>query len=336
MKISNQIKFFLAVSSLFLWQCELYPASEKLPPQYLITDVVVDTPPKRSLENCIIRYQLANSFARLDNPIQQNAVRRAFDFWQKSVANIKFLQYDVVDRTEILVKFVSPSEITKTTQPASLGLVRSAITNICMLKKEPNKIPIILLDNTYDWTEDAIFQATAYQIGIFLGMNTSIELSSVMYPYLSQSKTYKLNKTDSLTINNLYNSPCKNSNFSFLPFSLAVSDEVRRDILLDKQGTVVIEAKGQIVVGIFIGTSTPDGNDKGYLGITIPAISKIVPTFYHGGLMYRLDNETNWTFCGSRCEFETKGKNAVQLILQINDSSIYDNTGAYDVTVKYK
>lgn len=336
MKMSKQIKFFLVISSFFLWQCELYPSSEKVAPQYLITDAVVDSPPKRALDNCIIRYQLANSFSRLDNPIQQNAVRKAFDFWQRSISNIKFLQYDVADRTEILVKFVSPNEITQTTQTASLGLVRSTLTNICMLKKEPNKIPIILLDNTYEWTEETIFQATVYQIGIFLGMNTSTEFNSVMYPYLNQSKTYKLNRTDSLTINNLYSSPCKNSNFSFIPFALSVSEEARRDILLDKQSSVIIEAKGQIVVGIFIGTSTPDGNDKGYLGITIPSISKIVPTFYHGGLMYRLDNETNWTFCGSKCEFETKGRKAVQLILQINDSSLYDNIGAYEVNVKYK
>ena len=334
MKTLNQIKLFIAASSLFLWQCEVSP--EKLPPQYLITDTSVETPPKRALENCIIRYQLANSFTRLDNPIQQNAVKKAFDFWQKSITNLKFLQYDVADRTEILVKFVSPNEIIKTTQTASVGLVRFAITNVCMLKKEANKIPVIMLDNTYNWTEETILQATTYQIGIFLGMNTSTDQNSVMYPYLNQTKNYKLNKNDSLTINQLYSSPCKNSNFSFIPFSLPVWEEVKRDILLDKQGTVVIEAKGQIVVGILIGTSTPDGKDKGYLDITIPSISKIVPTFFHGGLMYRLDNESNWTFCGSRCEFETKGRNAVQLILQINDSSLYDNIGAYQVTVKYK
>lgn len=334
MKIPSTINFLLCLMSVFLWECQSFTIPEKITPSYALTDALSNNTQKSSLNNCILRYKLINFFAKLDNQIQEKAVKDAFDSWQQSNKKLYFLKFDVAERTELQIKFVAPSEINKTQLQSPVGLFKASINNICMLKKSSNSIPVILLDNSYDWTEESIRQAVSYQIGAFLGMNSSSDINSIMYPFLTQRKSFS--ETDKQNINQLYDKPCTNSNFSFLPFTVPISVETKKDIILDKQGTVSIEAKGTMIVGFFVGASTPDGKDKGYLDITIPTSYNIDPRYLHAALLYKIDNDTQWSYCGSKCEFDTKGRNTIQLIFNVNDNDKTDNSGAYSVTVKYK
>lgn len=334
MKTSFVIRLLLCLLSVFLWECQSFTIPEKITPSYAITDILSNNSQRIATNNCILRYKLVNSFAKLDNQIQEKAVKDAFDIWQQNNKNLYFLKFDVAERTELQIKFVAPAEINRAELQSPVGLIRASINNICMLKRATNAIPTILLDNSYDWTEESIRQAVAYQVGAFLGMNSSSESNSIMHPFLTQNKSFS--EADSKALNQLYDKPCTNANFSFLPFTIPISIETKKDVILDKQGVVSIEAKGTMIVGLFVGASTPDGKDKGYLDITIPTSYNIDPRFLHASLLYKIDNDTQWSYCGSKCEFETKGRSTIQLIFNINDNDKTDNSGAYTVTVKYK
>jgi hypothetical protein len=177
-------------------------------------------------------------------------------------------------------------------------------------------------------------KAIAYHTGLMLGMATSKNEQSVMYPFNIGNKI-ALDKTDSLDVNRLYPLVCKDADFRFLPYSFNLNSSTLLKIRLDKQGIIKIAATGQIRVGLFLGYSTPAGLDKGLFSFPISGYN-IVPAFNHAGIIYKKNNDKDWSFCGSYLELPTDGSEYLELILNINDNDLTDNVGSYQVTVSYK
>lgn len=289
---------------------------------------------RRPSTECAFRYKIDNTFQRLDDNGQRDAIRAGFNLWQKVNPNLGFLE--LPQRSVLSVKFVDPSEIVQQTTPAMVGLVRGAATVTAGLRKESNGTYTILLSNTFDWDKNSLTKAVAYHAGLFLGMATSTEVSSLMSTlFVGQSVT--ASKTDSVAVNKLYTTTCKDITVSYLPLVLTVGGPVTKTIRFDKQGTVLIKASGQMIVGEIVGTSGPEGKPSGFLGLSFNLLKlNIVPEWNHAVLMYKLNNETNWRNCGPSCSFTTNGLQYVDLMFTINDADLTDDIGGYDVVVDYK
>ncbi|CAG5009205.1 hypothetical protein DYBT9275_04445 [Dyadobacter sp. CECT 9275] len=322
--------FFLFFSTaLFVWACSTVP--DPASKVYYITETTTTRQPSGI---CAFRYKITNSYSRLDNQSQQNAVRAAFDLWQKGNPNLLFLQKQDGLTTEIAIRFAEPSEIPQGTQKAPIGLVRGNIPTISALKVDNNNYTI-LLDASFPWDTHAITRALSFHIGKFLGLEISPENGSMMNPvYLKE--TIRLSDADSVKINALYSLPCTSGCNNFLPLSLPVNDIITKSIRLDKQGKIAISASGRMVIGFWLGWSTPAGLENGLFSVPIGDYS-LDRSINHAALIYRINNETKWRYCGTACEFSTDGvSQCIDVTLAINDNKPSDNDGAYDVTVNYK
>lgn len=289
---------------------------------------------RKPAKECTYRYKLENAFSKLDNQTQQQAVRAGFDLWQKGNPNIVFLQRQDVLVAEIIIRFVASSEVKGEIKKSPYGLIKGKI-GVLSSAKEENNAYVILLDSDFNWDSQAITRVIAYHIGIFLGMTISEDSDSMLNPYYIK-ETVLLSDTDLSQIRTLYPTLCSNICNQFLPIQIPVNELVIKSIRLDKQGTISIRASGSMVVGSWLGWSTPAGLEKGLFNFPIGDLS-IERAFNHAALIYKINNEKNWRFCGTSCEFKTDGvSQCTELTLGINDLNLSDDTGAYDVTVDYK
>lgn len=285
---------------------------------------------QRLSNECAFRYTIANSYAGLDNNSQREAIRAGFATWQRVSRNLSFIEFATPERAALFVRFVSPTEMQAKPVMSSVGLLRSSITVTSALRQESNGTVTILLDNTYNWDTNALTRAIAYHAGLVLGVATSTDANSLMWPML-QKQVATPSKADSMAINRLYVSPCA----TYLPISLTVGGPVTKTIKFDKQGTVLIKASGQMTVGEYVGLSSPEGREVGLFGFKLTAYN-IVPNMFHAALMYKINDEANWHYCGPLCSFSTAGNQSINLTLNINDKDLTDDVGGYDVAVDYK
>lgn len=328
--INVLMKALLPLLFLALLACQ--PEPEKASPLYYITASRNDTPNKLR-ENCVFRYNLETPFNRLADQAQQDAIKTAFDLWQSSNPNLRFLRYQGTN-AELTIRFVPNTLLNNETLKAPIGLVRGEVATLSASKKE-NNAHVILLSNDYAWDSQSLTRVLTHQIGLFLGLNTSSETNSMMNP-IFQKEAVRLSKSDSTIVNKLYPEACRNLVYSFLPLSFQVNKETPKKIILDKQGILAVKASGYLGIGIWLGGSYPDGLERGLFNFPIDGLS-IVGGINHAALMYKLNNEANWHFCGSNCEIKTDGiSQYLELTFHVNDLDLTDNSGAYNVTVNYK
>jgi hypothetical protein len=324
------MKNFLPLLFLFLTACQ--PEPEKASPLYYITSFNNEVASKLQV-NCVFRYSLQNVFNRLDNESQHLAIKTAFDLWQASNPNLRFLRYQA-SNTEISIRFASKEAITFESLLSPVGLVRGDIATLSATKRE-NKTYVILLNSDYSWDAPSLTRVLTHQIGIFLGLNASSEINSIMNPVFTK-EILVLSKQDSILVNKLYYETCSYLDYSFLPLNFQVNRETPKKIILDRPGSLSIRASGYITVGIWLGGSTPDGLERGLFNFPIDEYN-IVPSLNHAALMYRLNNDPTWYFCGSQCDIVPDGINQyLELTFHVNDKNLTDNSGAYNVTVNYK
>lgn len=283
--------------------------------------------------SCVFRYKLITPFTQLDNETQLKAVSDGISIWQKANKRINFLQFSEDDRCEIWVKFIDPKTLEMGSITTEGSLFKTQLTGHSISKREKGKF-VIYLSNTYPWTQQSMTKAIAYHTGLMLGIATSKNAQSVMYPYGAGSKI-TLDKTDSLEVNRLYPLICKDADFTYLPLTINLNNYTLLKIRLDKQGIIKIVATGQIRVGQFLGVSNPIGLDKGLFYFSISGYN-IVPDFNHATIIYKKNNDTNWKVCGAYLELPTDGSEYLELILNINDNNLTDNSGSYQVTISYK
>jgi Matrixin len=323
-------KSFLFVGIFFFCRC-----SEELEissPAFLISTQINEFSSQGS-SNCVFRYKLVIPFSQLDNDTQIKAITEGMGLWQKANKRLYFLQFSSEERCEVLIKFTEPKNISEGKLLSDNGLIRFPLVGQSISRKEDGKY-IIYLNNEYAWTKQSLTKAIAYHAGIMLGIATSKNPQSVMYPYQVNEKNV-LDKTDSIDVNRLYPLVCKDADFRFLPFTTKLNNYALFKIRLDKQGIIKISATGQIRVGLWLGFSTPDGLDKGLFNFPIGGYN-IYPEYNHAAILYRYNNQINWKVCGSYIEFPTDGSEYLELYLDLNDKDKTDNSGFYDVTVNYK
>lgn len=100
-----------------------------------------------------------------------------------------------------------------------------------------------------------------------------------------------------------------------------------------REGSLVsIKANGSIRVGFFVGSSGPEGREAGLINGSLEFYN-IVRPFNHAALMYRLEGESEWRFCGAECGFIAPRSGAQKIFFEINDNKQTDNEGAYDVEI---
>ncbi|MBD2751856.1 matrixin family metalloprotease [Spirosoma validum] len=328
-KLSTQVSIPVIISLISLfWQCQdVAPLATQQ--TYLSTDQ--NTGSQRLSSECAIRYKIANTFTQLDNSSQLEAIRAGFAVWEKTSKNLSFLEFSAPDRAILFVRFVNPEEIQTKPVMVTTGLLPGEAAVTSALRSSGNGTYTILLSNGFNWNTNTLTRAVAYHAGLLLGVSTSDDMNSLMSPVL-QNQIARASKADSIAVNRLYVSPCA----GYLPIALQVSGPVTKTIKFDKQGTVLVTASGQINVGNFVGVSPPEGKTEGgVLGLSLADYS-IVPTMFHAALMYKLNDEANWRYCGKECSFSTGPTQSVNLTFGVNDNNLTDNTGAYDVKVQYK
>ena len=327
-KLSTSIIFSLLLGGSF-WQCQDQDKVQSADPQVYVSADRNEVS-QRITNECAFRYTIANSFAQLDNSSQREAIRAGFAMWQKMSPNVSFLEFATSERAILVVRFVSPDQLQAKPILVSEGLLRGPATVTSALRQENNGLYSILLSTGAKWSTNMLTRAVAYHAGLLLGIATSADAGSLM-SLVMQNQIAVPTKADSIALNRLYVSPCA----SYLPISLKVNSLVTKTVKFDKQGTVVVKASGQINVGFFVGVSAPDGRDIGSFGFS-PAAYNLVPSMNHAALMYKLNDEVSWHYCGKECSFSTGGNQSVNLIFNINDSKPGDNVGAYDVMVQYQ
>ncbi|WP_232325966.1 matrixin family metalloprotease [Spirosoma montaniterrae] len=289
---------------------------------------------QRTSAVCAYRYTIANTFARLDNATQREAIRAGFTVWSRINPNVGFLE--LPDRPEITIQFADPSVVQSQAVPVVTGLVPGSAVTVSALRTASNGVRTVLLSNAHEWDGSSLTKAVAYQVGLILGVATSQETNSIMSPIFAGQPTMP-SRADSLAVRSLYPLPCADlANVKFLPCSLKVNKEITQTIKFDKQGTVVIKASGQMTVGIFVGISGPDGRVDGPFGFAILPEYNLIQTIPHAAVMYKVDNETEWRFWKDKPTFSTNGRLYATLTFAINDANLTDNSGAYDVVVDYQ
>ncbi|MFD1817979.1 hypothetical protein SAMN04515674_101152 [Pseudarcicella hirudinis] len=324
------MSFVPVLSVAILTECKT-----ELPPVILSKSIsgVRNDIPRKATDACLIRYAQGNNFIGLSDKVQLSAVSDAFSVWQKANKNVLFLNYSVPEKAEILIKFVEPSEIGGDRVFSGGGLFPIGIANLTS-GKFAGKQFIISIDNTYPWTKESLSRAIAYHAGLFLGMGTSDNASSIMNPYLND-KIKTLSLKDSLSYNQLYSSSCRDLDCNFLPISFKLNTLVNKCLKIEKEGTVVIKASGQIWFGQWLQYGKPDGRADGLFGFPLTGY-KIVPELNFGALMYKLNQEKSWHPCGSECEFKVGANQYLDLSLDVNDNEKGDNAGEFDILINYK
>ena len=99
------------------------------------------------------------------------------------------------------------------------------------------------------------------------------------------------------------------------------------DRTIKKGNKITISAKGSIVLGMFAGSSTPDG---------IPGFQSYsqIQGFKHGSLLVRIGEKGKWRFAGSALTFVAEADGKLQFF--VNDADDSNNTGRYEITVNVK
>ncbi len=337
-------QFFLSIALLtIITQCK--PDFEPVEEIVYVSNSSRQTPAK-TLDGCMVKYKLANSYQGMDEATLKKAVDEAFGLWQKVNKNLIFIESPVLENADLVIKFVEPNQIEKSEKLTPNGLSSFVLKNLSSLKKESSKQFAIVLDNTYkvgdknNWDAPKTTKAIAYNIGFYLGMSTTTNTASIMYPIFN-NEINRITKEDSIQINTLYLLPCKDTQTNNLPLKLKLScDLITKDFFTNKAGNIVIKSSGILTVGDFLGDSTPDGKDffEPIWGVRIPIDKKyyLVPNFPHGSVMYKLNNDKDWKSCKTNCEFATKGNEYIVLSVMVNQIKSYANVGAYDVEINYK
>ncbi|GAB4000523.1 hypothetical protein GCM10028807_53770 [Spirosoma daeguense] len=330
-KIATSTLLIIFLVSTLFFRCQF----QVIPPEASKVAYVSgsqSTTSQRLSAECAIRYNLVNIYTKMDNEGQREAIKAGFDLWQKACPRIGFL--DLAYGAILKVQFVDQSQIPSPTDETTIGLVKGIPTVAGGLQKESDGTYTILLSDTFEWTKNSLMKAIAYHAGLYLGMTTSTESGSAM-SRLYANQSVKLSLSDSLQINKLYITSCRDlAGISFLPTSLKVSTQLTKTIRLDKQGEINVKASGFITTGLFVGVSGPEGKN-GLLDIPIPELN-IVPEFLHAALIYRINNETRWSYCGKECTIPTTGAQYMDITFNMNDNNQKDNSGAYDVALSYK
>jgi hypothetical protein len=331
------MKKYLSVSLFLLilvLGCEKHEPFEKI---FLITEnQKIST--NRAFDGCVIRYSLGNYFSKLSETLQKQSIDKAFAVWQKTNPNVLFINVSDTTKTELTVRFVNSSQISKGDNYAPVGLIKTPLKAISLLRQVKGFRYEILLDNTQPWDEQSLIRVLTYHIGNYLGFGISTDVNSVMYPYASNISV-NLSKSDSIQYNQLYSLPCKDFKYETLPIQIKLSNLVTKDIKLERAGIVTIKSTGVMVAGTFIGDVTPDGKFEftiGGVAFDISAQYDINPDFPHGAVIYKINDDKDWRLCKSNCEFSTLGNEYITLQLFINDSNAADNTGTYTTIIDYK
>ena len=214
MKNNNFFLYLLVCISLIFSQChtELTPSDAT----FLISTQQNEISTQAS-SSCVFKYKLVTPFTQLDNNTQLKAVSDGISMWQKANKRINFLQFSEDARCEIWVKFADPKTFDSSTKTTEGSLFKVPLIGQSFSRKENTKY-VIYLSNAYQWTQQSMTKAIAYHTGLMLGMATSKNDQSVMYPF-SVGNNVTLDKTDSLDVNRLYPLVCKDADFRFLPFT---------------------------------------------------------------------------------------------------------------------
>jgi len=322
-----------ALSLLLLIAISCQKVPESATPIFYITGLRNENA-RKLRDNCVFRYKIENKFERLNDQIQQSAVKAALEGWQTKNTNIRFLRYQG-SNPEIALRFIPNTVLENSEVTAPLGLVRGKVMTLSSFKKENTNTQIILLNADFDWDAAAITRVVMHQTGLYLGLNTATDLNSAMNPVFQKGQG-GISKADSTLVNNLYPQKCILKDFNLLPQSLSVNKPTTAKIILDKQTPIVIKATGGIRVGLFIGISTPKGLERGLFNFPIDEYN-IVPDFNHGALMYRINDNPTWTYCGDGCEIETDGVSEyIEITFGINDNNLLDNSGTYTIAMTQK
>ena len=103
-------------------------------------------------------------------------------------------------------------------------------------------------------------------------------------------------------------------------------------ILVKKGDEIVIHPSGSMIIGEWLGTSTPKGKESGLFGFSITRYS-FFQKIPHAALLYKFSWESNnsWKYCGEKIQIVAP--NSGYLEFNINDNKQGDNSGAYDVKV---
>ncbi|MBD2756905.1 matrixin family metalloprotease [Spirosoma validum] len=286
---------------------------------------------RRPSTECNFRYTVLNSFDKLNNDSQREAIRTGFTVWQQMCPNLGFLDFQATDRAHLVVRFVDPSEFPMPYMVAPVGLMDGRTGVGGTLRKESNGTYSLLLSNTFNWDKNSLTKAVAYHAGLFLGMPTSTEPGSLMaLQFLDQPVVRS--KADSVAINSLYKSTCTDLTVSYLPLTLKVSGPISKTIQLYKPGMISIKANGQMKVGDIVGTVGPEGAT---VFPVLPGYNK-VSAMFHAALMYKINNEADWRYWADNQTFKVDNKQVVDLTFDINDDDQKNNTGAFTVVIDYQ
>lgn len=107
--------------------------------------------------------------------------------------------------------------------------------------------------------------------------------------------------------------------------TLSVNGFTRSTACVTAGQRVRVQASGRVTVGLFLGTVTPDGIEN-FVGTY-----DLVPGYRHGGLMCRIQGETQWDFCGDSRQFTAAQSGCLEF--EVNDNDQSNNSGAFTVEV---
>lgn len=94
---------------------------------------------------------------------------------------------------------------------------------------------------------------------------------------------------------------------------------------------IEVKANGSIIVGKWVGNSTPIGTD-GVLGLPLGSYS-IFPQYSHAALLYKFswEDRNHWHYCGNGVSVKAIADGYLEFM--VNDKKLEDNYGSYDVSV---
>ena len=104
-------------------------------------------------------------------------------------------------------------------------------------------------------------------------------------------------------------------------------------LTVQKGQTIQMQASGLIVVGMVLGTVTPEGKMRGPVGNSL-SMYNIKAEFPHGALLYRLSPKDPWKKCGNQWSFEAPYSGMLTIQFTVNDNDQGNNSGAFNVSVE--
>ena len=339
MKLKLPLKTYIYFTFLALWACQFDIPDKATKMVYLTATTNDFLLPKRT--TCVFRYCITNKHKGLDDKTQNDAIGDAVLSWEKANPNLFFIPEKQASRADILINFVNDSLLITNSQLTEVGFVRGSVACVS-ISETRQKVHNILLSQSNVWSKVTLSKAISYHIGLFLGMKTSDDPSSIMFPN-ELNNNIKLNAQDIADIKKIYPVICKENNFENLPVSLKINSEIQKSVKINPfTDKVVVKASGLIYYGSFVQYSGPKGkHEVTILGFPFPF--KIDPIYYldtdhpHGSLLYRFPNTSKWQYCGEECSIPVNGERILEIIFEVNDSAAYkaDNVGYFDVKIDY-